>query len=447
MTGHVLAARLADQGLEPLDGTSKRPLFESVIQRFRLLRKAPPTHGWWVPGRIEVFGKHTDYAGGHTLVAALPRGFAVVAAARPDGVVRLFDSRRQEEFAIDPSGDRPSDGWRNYAQVVVRRLAANFPRASLGADIVFASDLPSASGMSSSSALIIGTATALADVAGLTDRPEWRDNVMERAGAAGYYACIENGMTFGALRGDAGVGTHGGSKDHVAILCGAPGHLSAWRFVGIHHICNVKVPESWTFVVAASGVAARKTGPAKEAYNRLSREATALLDLWNRSEPARSSLRDALASTPSARDRLVALVHRSGLEEPAAAALERRLEHFVREDARVLHAVGAFRDAARARVGALADVSQADAEALLENQVPETIALARSARDLGAFAASSFGAGFGGSVWALVEQQAASEFARRWLADYTTRYPDRSGATAFIARPGPSLTRLFPEGI
>ena len=40
---------------------------------------------------------------------------------------------------------------------------------------------------------------------------------------------------------------------------------------------------------------------------------------------------------------------------------------------------------------------------LLGNQVPETIALARAALAHGAFAACSFGAGFGGSVWALVE--------------------------------------------
>ena len=47
--------------------------------------------------------------------------------------------------------------------------------------------------------------------------------------------------------------------------------------------------------------------------------------------------------------------------------------------------------------------SQELAERLLRNQVPETVALVRSARDHGAWAASAFGAGFGGSVWALVD--------------------------------------------
>ena len=59
-----------------------------------------------------------------------------------------------------------------------------------------------------------------------------------------------------------------------------------------------------------------------------------------------------------------------------------------------------------AALGDLSAESQADAETLLDNQVQETVELVASARRLGAFASSSFGAGFGGSVWALVHQDA-----------------------------------------
>ena len=55
------------------------------------------------------------------------------------------------------------------------------------------------------------------------------------------------------------------------------------------------------------------------------------------------------------------------------------------------------------------------AERLLGNQVPETISLASTARALGAAAASAFGAGFGGSVWALVPEADAHAFASDWL--------------------------------
>ena len=61
--------------------------------------------------------------------------------------------------------------------------------------------------------------------------------------------------------------------------------------------------------------------------------------------------------------------------------------------------------------GKLVDESQVAAEELLGNQVPETISLAKHARALGAYAASAFGAGFGGSVWALVSRSEAEQFA------------------------------------
>ena len=118
------------------------------------------------------------------------------------------------------------------------------------------------------------------------------------------------------------------------------------------------------------------------------------------------------------------------------------LLHFLREDARVLEAVDALRAADRARLGTLSAASQEDAERLLGNQVPETIALASSARELGAFAATSFGAGFGGSVWALVHTDESAAFADRWMALYRARFPHRAAATAFAAPPGPSLTRV-----
>ena len=114
----------------------------------------------------------------------------------------------------------------------------------------------------------------------------------------------------------------------------------------------------------------------------------------------------------------------------SADALQRRLEHFVREDARTVDAVDAFRGSDEARVGQLAAESQSDSEMLLGNQIPETIELAATARARGAFAARSFGAGFGGSVWALVDGEHADEFARRWTPE------------AFVAFPGPPLVEL-----
>ena len=32
---------------------------------------------WFVPGRLEVLGKHTDYVGGRSLLAAVDRGITI----------------------------------------------------------------------------------------------------------------------------------------------------------------------------------------------------------------------------------------------------------------------------------------------------------------------------------------------------------------------------------
>jgi galactokinase len=109
-------------------------------------------------------------------------------------------------------------------------------------------------------------------------------------------------------------------------------------------------------------------------------------------------------------------------------------------------ALDAFRAGDAAALGRLSDASQHDADTLLGNQVPETRALARLAREQGAFAASSFGAGFGGSVWALVEEDAAHGFADRWLAGYRELYPDLARVEAFVTRAGPGVIELMGNG-
>ena len=432
MTSGDLAARLVACGLNSVEVPAKRALFELVLEAAGTGRSEHGPYVAWVPGRLEVFGKHTDYAGGRSLVCAVPRGLAFAASRRP-GPVHVVDARRQERVTLelpDPAGRRRRIGTRAGATTSKwssQRLARNFPGAPVSGEVAFASDLPRAAGMSSSSALVVGLAAALVRVAGIDARPEWQANIRDPLDAAGYYACLENGRSFGTLEGDAGVGTHGGSEDHAAIVAGRAGHLSAFAFVPMRPLDTVRVPDGWRFVLAPSGVRSEKTGAAQESYNRLSRGVALLLELWNRAEPPCASLAAALESGPSAADRLRDLVRGSAIPAWSPDALERRLDHFIREDARVLEAVAAVRESDGPRLSSLAAQSQAEAGTLLGNQVPATMALAQAAREHGALAASSFGAGFGGSVWAVVERPAAEELRRRLGSGRLCR---RSGTAA-----------------
>jgi galactokinase len=402
-----------------------------------------PRWTWIVPGRIEVFGKHTDYAGGRSLLAAVPRGFVFAAAPRDDGIVAVSDAVTGEIAVIDPSDpDSRFGGWRSYAHVVARRLAGNFPDAELGADIAFASDLPIAAGLSSSSALVVGIAAALIQRASLREHAVFRDAIKDTLDLAGYLGAVENGLAFGNLVHTSGVGTHGGSEDHTAILACRAGTVSAYSYVPVRHEGDATFPDEWRFVVATSGVAADKAGTVMEHYNRASLATRELVTVWNResSGAAASTLAEVVAAGGAGELSQLIPAGKSGSFD--RAYLIRRLVHFVTEDARVPMALRAF---AERDAGALADLahgSQLDADRLLGNQIPETNALASLAIACGAFASSSFGAGFGGSVWALVPREEALPFGERWIETYRARHPWSVRCEWFIASPGPGLIFL-----
>src|SRR6478752_1014356 len=107
MTGAALAAALVERGLDRAELPEKQSIFDLVLAGHAALDEEHaadaaehPVHAWWVPGRLEVFGTHTDYAGGHTLVCAVPRGFAVLARRRVDDVVRIVDAAREQDVLL-----------------------------------------------------------------------------------------------------------------------------------------------------------------------------------------------------------------------------------------------------------------------------------------------------------------------------------------------------------
>ena len=430
---------------------------EEVRRKSRMFARASaalarrPTLRLWVPGRIEFLGKHTDYAGGRSLVCTVERGFVVVAAARDDRLVRIIDAVTNEQVEIELSPAlAPADGtWANYVITVVRRIARNFPGPLRGADIAFASDLPPAAGLSSSSALVVATFLALSDLNALGAHDEYRRAIANADDLAGYLGAVENGARFHTLDGDRGVGPFSGSQDQTAILCSRAGALVQYAFAPVCFERTVPLPHDHVFVIGVSGVMAEKTGGALELYNRQARRVHGLIDRW-RVATGRddATLAAVLASSPDALQRLKEIVR-----DPAVGVgsdgfdvtdLVTRLDQFAAEALEIIPAAGDALERGDLRtLGELVDRSQRGAELLLGNQVPETLHLARSARSLGAVAASAFGAGFGGSVWALVRRDDVERFTACWEESYANRFPahvDR--ATFFVTLAGPAAMTL-----
>lgn len=383
----------------------------------------------FIPGRIEVLGKHTDYCGGRSIVCAIDRGFHAEVEEDPDRVF-LTNRDTSEHIAISLADPAISGNWGDYAAEVVRRLAANFPeRLKSGVKIHFHSDLPKAAGLSSSSALMIMVFAALDAVNELRGAGRFQDNIHDEIDLAEYLGCIENGQSFRCLAGSAGVGTFGGSQDHAAIMLGKAGKLSEFAFSPLRHIIDLEFPTDFSFVVATSGVMAEKTGAAKESYNRIARMVAEITSAFGGMSLARMFEEMGV-------DEVLVRVRRMKTRFTSRELLD-RVEQFRIENFEIIPAVSKLLAAGQiGDIGDPIDVSQRNAERFLGNQIGETAFLQRSAREIGAVAASAFGAGFGGSVYAIVRRSDADGFRDEWRRVYENRYPQHVKTSEFfVTRP------------
>ena len=354
------------------------------------------TRRYVVPGRVELVGKHVDYAGGRSLTCATEQAIHARVDVLAEPLLRVRDAARREfvEAPLAPDARGTGPAWGKYAVAVTRRFSRDFPRARRGAEVVLESLVPASAGLSSSSALVVALALALFDANEMEGDPEWREHVPTDIARAEYVAAIETGAPFGPFAGDEGVGVRGGAQDQVAILCAREGMVGQFSYLPPRRERYVPWPGDHILAIGVSGVHASKAGNARNAYNRLS---------------------DAMRE-----------FGRSGLPASPSPALGERVAQFREETEVIVPGVAdALRDRDFRLLGALVDRSQALAEQVLENQVRETVSLARMAREWGAVAASAFGAGFGGAVWAMVARDDADRFLAAWRAGYERAFPSR----------------------
>jgi galactokinase len=327
-----------------------------------------------------------------------------------------------------------------YPRTVIRRLKHNFGAHVGGCAVALSSNLPSAAGVSSSSALTVGLTLVLAALSELPDDPAWQASITDRLSLAGYIGALENGADFGLLAGEKGVGTMGGAQDQTAILCCTPSQLDVFGWAPVRHERSVPWPDAYVFVVAVSGVVASKSGAARDRYNRVARTAHRIVDAWNRystgsARTLHETFVEAGADAPDVAlpSALVQAVRAHADPEFPAETLEARLRQFQDESYRIVpEAAEALATMHLSRFGELVAMSQRGAEEALGNQVSATSSLVATAHGLGAVAASAFGAGFGGSVWAMVLREDADAFAARWRERYLRSYTGSTARTHFF---------------
>jgi galactokinase len=110
------------------------------------------------PGRVNLIGEHTDYAGGLVLPVAIDRGVTVT--CEPDGGIRLRST-------ADPAR---VEGFGRYLDALAAELAG-LGIAPPGIAGRIESDLPVGAGLASSAALLVAVGLALLDAAGAELEP------------------------------------------------------------------------------------------------------------------------------------------------------------------------------------------------------------------------------------------------------------------------------------
>ena len=400
-----------------------------------------------VPGRVELAGKHTDYAGGPSLTCATPMVMDAQVQRIGERVLRVRDVRTKRFVEMPMSADAApnKERWSVYIAAVARRVARDFPASRHGAEVELASAIPSSAGLSSSSALVVSAVMALFDANELWDEASWRAVADDELAFAQYCAAVESGAPWGPYAGDTGVGTRGGAQDHIAICASRNGTVGEYTYLPGRVVQRVAWPADWRIVVLNSGVKATKTGNARVAYNRVADSVRAMVAAWN-AETGRAdvTLADALASSPNAFDAMLALAERVATPEMSADYLGRRLAQYRDETTQVVpRLVDAIARGDAAMAGDCLRESQRFAEESLENQVAHTAWLAKNAAALGAAGATAFGAGFGGAVWALVCGGDARAFAKRWVDAYQREHhmPTSRVGVPRVMRPSAGMLR------
>ena len=127
-----------------------------------------------------------------------------------------------------------------------------------------------------------------------------------------------------------------------------------------------------------------------------------------------------------------------------AGSLVRRFTQFFWESEYILPELAdAFSKDDRKKIASLLEDSHERTVSELLNTIPETAWLPREARRLGAVGATAFGAGFGGSCYAVVKSSECATFLERCRSSYHKKYPKWIKTSSFFSCvPGPGAFEL-----
>lgn len=357
--------------------TSRDEAVSSAAQRFNAEFDHEPAGVWSAPGRVNLIGEYTDLADGYVLPCAIEQRAYVAVSPRADTCVRLTSSGYPAaEVALDSLAPGHPAGWAGYlagALWVLRRAGHEVG----GCDASLASQVPTGSGLSSSAAIASAILLALNDIYGLA---------LDTATLARLGRVSEN--------------------EFVGMPCGALDHSASLRCTAGHAL----------FLDTG-------TGSADQIPLDLDAHGLALLIIDTRAphrlvDGAYAERRERILRAQRAWGRHL---DDRGDHDDLDVDARRAAAHIVSENARVLAARAALVEGRPHDLGPLLSASHRSLRDDLEVSSIELDAAVDAAVAAGALGARMTGAGFGGSVIALVDTGRVSATAARVRGEFASR--------------------------
>jgi galactokinase len=356
----------------------------TIVGRFRERFGATP-HVYRAPGRVNLIGEHTDYNDGFAMPAAIEFYCWVAISPRKDHRLSIYSKEFSAAAEADLSSAalQSSKTWSDYPVGVALQLKQAGFRLR-GANLLIESEVPIGAGLSSSAAIEVATALALAEQSGRSPDRIQLALLCQRA---------ENefvGARVGIM--DQFISLHG-RKDHALLL-----DCRTLSFESLLIPDSVKLVISNTMVKheLASGEYNRRRADCEEAVRRLAQVL-----------PGIRALRDV---SPEQLEQ-----HREALSE----VTYKRARHIVTENARVLDSAAALRTGDIARFGKRMAESHCSLRDLYEVSCRELDLMVDLAyQQKGVYGARMTGGGFGGATINLVDARYAGEFKEKMAKSY-----------------------------
>jgi len=364
--------------LNPPAGIPPRPTADTadIVSAFTATFRREPSVVWSAPGRVNLIGEHVDYNGGPVLPFAIQHRCYLAAAPTGERTVTVrsaqfpADTTTADIADLRAAGDSPARraGWGSYVLGVIWALGQVGVYVP-GVDVLVDSSVPVGAGLSSSAALECAAVGAFCDLADADIEGPQRAVIAQRA---------ENDF----------VGVPCGLMDQMASTCATAGHALLYDTYN-HHKEQIPLnvsDDGYEFLIVDTGAAHGLVDGEYARRRTACEQAARLLGV--------KSLRLVADLGPQQSAHLITAI--------TDTTLRHRARHVVTEIHRVHQAADALKHGDWPRLGTLMTASHNSLRDDFEVSSPQLDTAVQTLLNAGALGARLTGAGFGGSVVALI---------------------------------------------